>query len=399
MKSIQALREERAQLAKEARNQLEQKGDRVWSAEDQKVFDERDEKIQAIEREMDAIEKLIKAEADKKGPLLKDSDLKPEEKKAREAFAKLIRIGDNKLSAEELALIRNTMSTGTGSQGGNTVAPIVASELIEMIKGYKGIREVASQITTGNGAAMSFPTSDGTGEVGEIVAENAAATALDPSFGTAPVNVYKFGTKSIAVPIELIQDSQIDVVAYLYKRMRTRLGRIMNQKFTIGSGTSEPTGLVTGATAGKVGTTGQTVTIIYDDIVDLIESVDYAYDNLRFTMAQSGRKMVRKLKDGQGRPLWAPSYEAGISAGLADQLAGYDVVLNNDVPAPAANAKSIAFGQLDQYLIRDAMDVTIFRFEDSAFMLKGQIGFVAWARAGGNLLDTTGVRYYQHSAT
>lgn len=398
MKSIQALREERQQLAKEARNQLEQKGDRVWSTEDQKVFDERDDKIQAIEREMDSIEKLIKAEAEKKADL-PPTDVKPEAKKAREAFAKMIRIGDNKLSAEELALIRNTMSTTTGSQGGNTVASVVAAELIEAIKGFKGIREVASQITTTNGAPMSFPTSDGTGEVGELVAENAAAAALDPSFGTAAVNAYKFGSKSIAIPIELIQDSTVDIVAFLYKRIRERLGRIMNQKFTIGSGSSEPMGLITASTAGKVGATGQTTTIIYDDIMDLIEAVDYAYGNLKFMTSQSGRKMVRKLKDTSNRPLWSPSYEAGISAGLADQLAGYDVVLNNDVAVPAANAKSLAFGQLDQYMVRDAMDVTIFRFEDSAFMLKGQIGFVAWARAGGNLLDTTGVKHYQHAAT
>jgi HK97 family phage major capsid protein len=50
-------------------------------------------------------------------------------------------------------------------------------------------------------------------------------------------------------------------------------------------------------------------------------------------------------------------------------------------------------------MIRDAMELTMFRFEDSAFMLKGQVGFVAWARAGGNLLDTAAVSLYAHSAT
>jgi hypothetical protein len=43
--------------------------------------------------------------------------------------------------------------------------------------------------------------------------------------------------------------------------------------------------------------------------------------------------------------------------------------------------------------------VMLWRFDDSAFTSKGQIGYLAWARSGGNLLDTGSVKTYQHSAT
>jgi len=66
---------------------------------------------------------------------------------------------------------------------------------------------------------------------------------------------------------------------------------------------------------------------------------------------------------------------------------------------PAANAKSLAFGNLHRYMIRDAMEVTMFRFDDSAYMKLGQIGYLAWARVGGNLMDVNSVKLYQHSAT
>ena len=82
-----------------------------------------------------------------------------------------------------------------------------------------------------------------------------------------------------------------------------------------------------------------------------------------------------------------------------DQLLGFPVHLNNDMAVPAANAKSLAFGCLSRYMIRDAMDVTMFRFDDSAYMKLGQVGFLAWARTGGNLMDTNAVKLYQHSAT
>lgn len=69
--------------------------------------------------------------------------------------------------------------------------------------------------------------------------------------------------------------------------------------------------------------------------------------------------------------------------------------------APAANAKTIAFGNFQKYKVRDVADMTIFRLGDSAYALQGQVkvGFLMWARAGGNLLDTSAIKTYQHSAT
>nr|HQU63336.1 phage major capsid protein [Nitrosomonas sp.] len=207
--------------------------------------------------------------------------------------------------------------------------------------------------------------------------------------------------KIIAVPIELLMDSQIDVEAFVRGRMQTRIGRITNQHFTTGTGTGQPRGVVTGSGAGKVGTTGQTTTVIYDDLVDLQESVDIAYQNgnERFMFRQSMRAVVRKLKDGSSRPIWTPNYDLGASAGSPDLLLGTPVVINNDMPAPAANAKSIVFGDLSKYIIRDVMQVSMFRFTDSVYTSKGQVGFLAWMRAGGNLTDTAAVKHYQHSAT
>ena len=79
--------------------------------------------------------------------------------------------------------------------------------------------------------------------------------------------------------------------------------------------------------------------------------------------------------------------------------AGLPIYVNNDMAVPAANAKSLIFGNLSYYKIRDAMEVQMFRFNDSAYTKLGQVAFLAWARMGGNLVDTNAVRYYAHSAT
>lgn len=402
--SIQALRERRNALAKEAKNLLAQKGDTVWTKEDKSKFDDFADQIEAIDSQVETMQRMLDQDAERNFRDAPTVD-NPKDKAAaaaRAALAKMLREGPSALNAEEHAMIRNTMSTTTGSQGGYTVQSTVANELVDLIAGYRGMRDVAQVIRTSNGAPLSYPKSDGTSEEGEIIAENGSATGADPSFDTVGVNTFKFGSKKFGIPIELLQDSNIDIVSFINKRIRDRIGRIQNKKFSIGTGTGEPNGLTVAASVGKTGTTGQTLTVIYDDLVDLVESVDYAYDengNLKFMLSQAIRKVVRKIKDTAGRPIWTPSYDGGIATRVPDQLLGYDVELNNHMPAPAANAKSIAFGALDRYLIRDAMEVTLFRFEDSAYVGNGQIGFLAWCRAGGNLLDTAAVKLYQHSAT
>jgi len=405
MKSIQALREQRQQLAREARNQLEQKGDRVWTKEDQAIFDKRTDEIDALENEIAAVEKVLALEIEKGFKDVEDFRRAPENKaqaKGREVFAKLLRHGPTALSTEELQQVRNTMSVGTPSQGGYTVQTDVAKELIDALKAYGGMRAVSSNITTAQGNPLSYPTSDGTSEVGEWVPENTQASGADVSFGAIGLNAFKASSKIVTVPIELLMDSSIDVIAMVNKRLRDRLGRTFNQGFTSGSGTGQPLGYVTAAPVGRVGATGQTNTILYDDLVELQESIDYAYQNAgncQFMMHQQTRKVVRKIKDGAGRPIWAESYEGGIKTGIPSQLLGSDVAINNDMAQPAANAKTIGFGDFSKYMIRDVLNLILFRFEDSAYASKGQVGFLAWARAGGGLLDPNGLKTFQQSAS
>ncbi len=305
-----------------------------------------------------------------------------------------------------MATIRNTMSEGTASQGGYTVQTEVAATVLEALKAYGGMRAVADVIQTTQGNPLSYPTSDGTSEVGEIVAENGSATAADASFGTLGLPVYKFSSKVITVPFELLQDSNVDIEAFVRNRLVTRLGRITNTKFTVGSGSSEPNGVVTAVSTGKTGLTGQTGTIIYDDLVDMQHSIDPAYrqpGNCRWMLNDASVKVIRKIKDGQNRPIFVPGYDTmipGQSGSIPDVVLGDPVQINQDVATMAANAKSVLYGDFRYYVIRDVMSVTMFRFTDSVYTKAGQVGFLAWMRSGGNLMDIGGaIKAYANSAT
>ena len=129
-----------------------------------------------------------------------------------------MRGGPQALTPDDWAAVRNTMSTGTDAQGGYTVPTEVSGTIIEALKAFGGMRSVATVISTATGVPMTMPTSDGTTEEGEILGENTAATAADPSFGVVNLGVHKYSSKTVAVPIELLQDSNADIEAFVNNR-------------------------------------------------------------------------------------------------------------------------------------------------------------------------------------
>lgn len=214
-----------------------------------------------------------------------------------------------RMLARQTPDIRNAMSTTTTTEGGFTVATEYQKSLEEAMKAFGGMREVASKIRTATGASMNFPTSDSTAEIGEIVGQNITVARADTVFGNTSLDVYKYSSKDIALPFELIQDSFIDIETFIQGLLAVRLGRITNTHYTVGTGTAQPRGIVTAAAAGKVGATGQTLSVTYDDLVDLEHSVDPSYrksPGVGFMMHDASVKALRKLKDTQGRPIFIP---------------------------------------------------------------------------------------------
>lgn len=394
--NIQALREKIQALALQANNQIANKGDATWTKEEQTQFDNWADEIGQLKNQIASAEKMRALDADnffETAPTKKTDDVEITD---LVAVALYLRNGTN-VTAEQAVAIRNAMSTTTPSEGGYTVPAEIAAMVIEKLKAFGGMREVAEIITTDSGTKLNFPTSDGTGEEGEIVGENTAVAGLDVTFGTVPLEVYMYSSKKIALPLQLIMDSAIDVIAFVLTRLATRIARIQNRHYTVGTGTNQPFGIIPQAGVGKIGPTGQTLTITYDDMVDLKHSVNRAYRaRARYMMNDMSVAVISKLKDTTGRPIWVPS----VVLGTPDTVLGFPVAINDDVPVMAANAKSVAFGDLSTYVIRDVKNTaSMRRFDDSAFALQGQVGFCGWQRSGGNLLDPAAVKVYTNSAT
>lgn len=412
MKSIQALREQIAARAKEVKALVENKN-AAWTAESQATYDAAIAEIDDCKAQIDRLEKTMNllAEDDQTNAIADAAAHRASRagvtnahaSKVRNLFATWMRNGDRAISAEDWQLIRNTMSTTTGSEGGYTVATEVAQVVADALKSLGGMRSVATVIQTTMGNTINYPNSDGTAEEGEEVSQNVVASDADINFGVTPIEVFKYSSKVVTVPVELLQDAAVDIEAFVNTRCVARVGRITNRRFTTGSGTGQPKGIVVASVAGKVGATGQTATVLVDDLIDLEHSVDYAYRELgrcRWMMHDQTYKVVKKLKDSTGRPLFIPGYD-GLGGRAPDTLLGYPITINNHMPTMAANAKSILFGDFSYYIIRDVLGATEYqRYTDSAYAKKGQVGFNLWARSGGGFTDVGGaVKHYANSAT
>ena len=403
MQSIQELRERLTLKAQEVRK-LHEDNSANWKPEHQSAYDAGMGEVEAIRAQIkrQEMQDAIDADLNKEAAVKEVVAKKAHDTKGPHAviFRKWLAGGDRALNFEDWK-IYNTMSTTTGSEGGHTVPTEVVGSVVDKLKFFGGMRQAADVFSTSGFGDMNFPASDGTAEVGELIGQNTTATAADPSFSVVSLTAYKYSSKIVAVPFELLQDTAIDMEGFIANRLAQRLGRITNTHFTTGTGSGQPNGVVTATSAGRTGATGSTVTCTFDDLVLMIHSIDPAYRQMgrcRWMMNDTSLGIVRRLKDSQNRPVFIPGWD-GLSGAMSDRILGYDVVVNQDVANMAANAKSMLFGDFSYYKIRDVMGMTMFRFDDSAYVKLGQIGFLAWMRSGGNLVETAAVKHYANSAT
>lgn len=420
MTGIHAQRERRDALAKNLSTLVDKEKTPTWGPDQQGVYDTAMKEIADIDAEIsrhNAALAAIGASASDRGGI-SDGDRNAftrtpgahsDETRALRAFmvggiANMAPEDRQRMRARVTPDISNAMSTTTGSEGGFTVATEWYRQLTEALKQYGGIRSVATVMPTGSGATMNFPMADATAEEGAIVGQNATVgAAVDTTFANLSLDVFKYTSRPIAVPFELIQDSMFDIEAYVRRVLATRLGRITARHMTVGTGTSQPRGIVTASTVGKIGATGTATSVTYADLVDLEHSVDPAYrgrPGIGFMMHDTTLRQLRKITDTQGRPIFVPGYEQGNPGGAPDRLMGRPIYISQEMPVMAANAKSLLFGDYKEYIIREVMDLTLFRMADSKYIENGQIGFVAFNRQGGNLIDNGGaVKAFQNSAT
>lgn len=421
---LQALRAERDTAATALRTLVEDRTGQEWRAEDTAKYDNGLKDIDRIDAELDRVEKALRIDAasqsalDQRAGRQDISDQAAQDQAASEmaTFLAWARNGMEALTPEQRVIARQRLApvqgagVGTGAAGGFTVPQEFLAVLETALRDYGGMREVATVIRTASGADMPMPTNNDTGNSGSIIAENTAQSVLDVSFAQVILRAFMYTSGIVPVSYQLLQDTAFDMGTWLAKQLGTRLARIENNHFTLGTGAAtQPQGIANatvGLTIGHTLPAGNTTGFTYPGLVNIEHSVDPAYrrqPSTRWMMSDTALRQVRLIVDGQSRPIFVPGYTAGPGAGVGgapDTLMGYRIVINQDMPVPAANARSIAFGDFSRYYIREVQGIQVVRLNER-FADALQVAFFGYQRVDGRIVDagTNPIRLGQNSAT
>lgn len=382
---IQRLVEKRANVWEQAKAHLDtvEKEGREFTAEADETWTKLNDEIAGLDKRVGELTDL--AERNKRADEVREQ-FKPEtakEEKAERTDEDLLR----KMVAGEIRSLEfRDLSKLSAGAGLNTVPTNFYAQLQEHMITNSAIRQSnVTVLTTDGGQALQVPKTT-THPTAGIIAEAGSITESDAVFGQVTLDAYKYAF-STQISSELENDTGVNLVEYLARIGGEALGNGSGAHFVTGTGSSQPNGVVTASTLGKTGSASVAGAFSADDLIDLYYAVIAPYRaNGSWLMQDSAIKAARKLKESTtGQYLWQP----GLLADEPSTLLGRPVLSDPNVAAPALSAKSVVFGDLSKYFIRDVKGVRVERSADFAF---GN-DLITWRfilRTDGDLVDTTG---------
>jgi HK97 family phage major capsid protein len=280
---------------------------------------------------------------------------------------------------------RRDLTVGTGSQGGYTVPTFMGQLHEHMIETAQILQTNVTVLNTASGESIQIPTTS-TYSTAAIISEGGSVTESNPAFGQVTLDAYKYGF-SVQVSAELEQDASFPLAAFLARQGGVALGNATGAHFIVGTGSSQPKGVVPASTLGVTGANSASGAFTADNLIDLYYSVIAPYRaNGTWMMSDAAIAAARKLKDAtSGQYLWTP----GLGSAEPDTLLGKPVIADTNVVDPAATAKSVIFGDLSGYYVRLVNGVRVERSVDFAFQ-NDLVTYRFLLRADGDLVDTTG---------
>jgi HK97 family phage major capsid protein len=306
------------------------------------------------------------------------------------AFTNYLRTGRPNADIAEL---RNAQEAGTDSEGGYLVSPQFRQKLVEVRQAYGGLAAEVDGFTTERGGALEYPSLDDTANEGGITDEEAAfVDGDDLAFGTVALGAFKYTstgagtTTPLRVSTELLQDSEFDIEALVSRALGTRIQRKQAADWVNGNGTTLPFGLLhDGLTADVV--LDVEATIDYDEILDVEAALDPEYEqNAKWVMSKGTWVAIRRIVV-DGRPLINPQ-TMGIGQAPQRELLGYPVIIDQGCNAVTADGVAGGFAALgdfrEAYVIRRVAPLVVV-VNPWTRMNNGQVEYVAWERADGNI--------------
>ncbi len=288
-------------------------------------------------------------------------------------------------------LSTKALSVGSDPDGGYLVTPTMSQTIVKAVFETSPMRQLASVETISSDALELIDDHDQasagwTSETGSISETNT------PQIAKRNIATHELYAQPKATQ-KLVDDSAIDIEAWLSGKIADIFAQKENTAFISGSGSGQPRGILT-YTAGtdwnqiEQINSGTSAQVTSDGLIELFYSLKDAYTrNASFLMNRTTIQAVRLLKESTtDQYLWQP----GLAAGAPDTLMGVPVLMAADMPVAAANSLSVAVGDFKAaYQIVDRLGVRILR---DPFTEKPFVKFYATKRVGGDVINFDAIK-------
>ena len=402
--TILELREKRAKAWEAAKAFLDshRKENGVLSAEDDAAYTRMEQEITDLGKEIARLERQEALDAELDRPVNKPLTGKPggkadadgtEDKAGRASDDYRKNFWNAMRSKAPMPEVTNALQIGTDSEGGYLVPDEYERTLVEALEEENIFRRMAKVIKTSSGdRKIPVVASKGTAS---WIDEEGAFPESDDSFGQVSIGAYKLGTM-IKVSEELLNDSVFDLQSYISREFARRIGAKEEEAFFTGDGKGKPLGMLAATGGAETGVTAASATAVTaDELMDLYYSLKSPYrKKSMWVLNDSTIKAIRKLKDNNGQYLWQPS----LTAGTPDMILGRPIKTSAYMPAMAAGAKTIAFGDFSYYWIADRQGRSFKRLNE-LFAATGQVGFLASQRVDGKMILAEAVKVLEQKGT
>lgn len=379
----------------ETREKLERIEDALQKTED------RLEQINLLKRRLDDVE----ADEDRGRYGGKSSEDRELEHQHMKAFEDYIRSGGISMSAmsdlksiEQKLSTKADITTTVGASGGFAVPEVIGRMVHERAIQSSPWLQIIEPITTGTSDYKELV--DIQGETSAQAAETGARSATNSPQLAEAVPTWGMWYAYPQATEESVEDVFFNVADWIVRAASRKLRTDISNWIPNGSGTNEPTGFIGtpvatddfGARA--FGTiefvaSGDAALVTRDSLVDLVHTLEDEYlDDARWAFNKTMLGTIRKFKTDSatvGAYLWEPGFgDAGPT------LMGYPYIRAAHMPAEAANAHPVAFGDFNEaYMLVNRPGLRITRDEVTT------PGYVKWyvrQRWGGILRNDEAIK-------
>jgi len=307
----------------------------------------------------------------------------------KEAFVNYVRKG---VEADLAFLEKKALSVGSDADGGFLVTPQMSKTISKYVFETSPMRKLASVATVSTDSLEIIEDSDEAGASWSSAEAASVSDSTTPDINKIIITAHELVAQPKATQ-KLIDDSSIDVEAWLTEKLTEVFSRKENAAFIGGTGSGQPKGILAyaaGTSAGQIEQidSGSDGAVTADSLINLFYSLKDEYaTNATFLMNRATAQAVRLLKDSTtDQYIWQPSLQAG----SPDTLMGVPVQACADMPAPASDALAIAVGDFRRaYQIVDRAGIRILR---DPYTEKPFVKFYTTKRVGGSVINFDAVK-------